>query len=145
MPPLRRRAADLPALAADLLDRLAARLGIDPPPLSAEVLDRLREHSWPGNVRELGNVLEAALIAGGGERLVLPAGFGDGGSPRGGAPVRPLADSIRAAIEAALIASRGKIYGPGGAAEQLELNPATLQSKMRKLGIDRARFITPAA
>ena len=144
VPPLRRRSADLPALAADLLDRLAARLRIDRPPLEPEILDRLARHRWPGNVRELANVLEAAIIAGGGVRLVLPEGFGAVTGPEAG-PARPFRDAVREAIEAALRASGGKIYGPGGAAELLELNPATLQSKMRKHGIDRARFTGPPA
>jgi transcriptional regulator with GAF, ATPase, and Fis domain len=47
----------------------------------------------------------------------------------------------REAIAHALTLARGKIYGPGGAAELLGLKPSTLQSKMRKLGLDRARFV----
>ncbi len=43
-------------------------------------------------------------------------------------------------ISSALGQARGKIYGPGGAAELLGLKPSTLQSKMRKLGIDRSDF-----
>ena len=41
--------------------------------------------------------------------------------------------SIRGAIEDALEATRGKIYGSDGAARRLGLPPATLQSKMKKL------------
>ncbi len=44
-------------------------------------------------------------------------------------------------ISAALSATRGRIYGESGAAKLLGLKPSTLQSKMRKLGIDRARFV----
>lgn len=50
------------------------------------------------------------------------------------------ADAQREAIARALASTKGKIYGPGGAAELLGLRPSTLQSKMRKLGLDRARF-----
>ncbi len=55
MPPLRERAADIPALAANFL-RSAQR------PLSAapETLAILQRHDWPGNLRELRNVLEYA-------------------------------------------------------------------------------------
>ncbi len=55
--------------------------------------------------------------------------------------VRPLDDTLRTAIEAALRHTQGKIYGEGGAAEALGLKPGTLQSKMRKLGIDRRLFV----
>jgi len=64
LPPLRARLDDLPALAAALLEELAAELG--PRRLSAEALERARGHGWPGNVRELRNVLyRAAATASG--------------------------------------------------------------------------------
>lgn len=44
-------------------------------------------------------------------------------------------------ISAALSATHGRIYGESGAAKLLGLKPSTLQSKMRKLGIERARFV----
>jgi transcriptional regulator of acetoin/glycerol metabolism len=37
----------------------------------------------------------------------------------------------------ALTASDGRIYGPGGAAHRLGLNPTTLYGKMRKHGIQK--------
>jgi hypothetical protein len=43
-------------------------------------------------------------------------------------------------ISAALEQTQGKIYGARGAAALLGLKPSTLQSKMRKLGIERATF-----
>jgi transcriptional regulator with GAF, ATPase, and Fis domain len=139
VPSLRQRREDLPGLVADLLDGLAARLGVDRPPVTADLLEALAGHRWPGNVRELANVLEAAMICGGGERLELPASFAPSPDP-GTERVRPFAEACRAAIAAALEVSRGKIYGRGGAAELLELKPATLQSKMRKLGVKRRHF-----
>lgn len=50
------------------------------------------------------------------------------------------AGAQREAIAQALTIARGKIYGPGGAADRLGLKPSTLQSKMRKLGLDRRHF-----
>jgi transcriptional regulator with GAF, ATPase, and Fis domain len=44
-------------------------------------------------------------------------------------------DAQRAAIGSALKQSGGKIYGPGGAAELLDLKPSTLQSKIKKPGM----------
>ena len=49
--------------------------------------------------------------------------------------------AVRVAIEEALRATRGKSYGAGGAAARLGLKPGTLQSKMRKLGIERGSFV----
>ena len=40
-------------------------------------------------------------------------------------------------IRKVLDRTRGKIYGPGGAAEILDIKPSTLQSRMQKLGVER--------
>ncbi|HVV86737.1 MAG TPA: sigma 54-interacting transcriptional regulator [Kofleriaceae bacterium] len=139
LPPLRDRAADLAPLAAAIVASRAAGLGVAPPPLSRTLLARLEAHDWPGNVRELENVLETALILGGGDGLRLPAELA-------ALPPRPRDDgthldaAIRAAIERVLRLTRGAIYGPAGAAARLGLRPTTLQSKMRKLGIRRTAF-----
>jgi transcriptional regulator with GAF, ATPase, and Fis domain len=42
-------------------------------------------------------------------------------------------------IQATLAATHGRIKGSGGAAQQLGLNPSTLYSRMRKLGIHSPR------
>lgn len=43
-------------------------------------------------------------------------------------------------IEAALEATHGRVEGPHGAARLLGINPYTLRGRMRKLGIDWAKF-----
>ena len=85
------------------------------------------------------NVLEAGMILGGGRALEVPDDFGR----RHRNPTGPYFDAaVRTTLEDSLRATHGKIYGPGGAAERLGLKPGTLQSKMRKLGIERSRFTT---
>jgi transcriptional regulator with GAF, ATPase, and Fis domain len=56
-------------------------------------------------------------------------------------PVDTIDVALIDCISAALSATRGRIYGEAGAAKLLGLKPSTLQSKMRKLGIERARFV----
>ncbi len=58
------------------------------------------------------------------------------------AAIEPLDVAIRRHIEAALAATAGRIEGRQGAAAMLRINPHTLRAKMRKLGIDWARFRT---
>ncbi len=45
-------------------------------------------------------------------------------------------------IEAALKESRGRIFGPTGAAAKLGIPRSTLESKIRSLKIDKNRFRT---
>ena len=52
-------------------------------------------------------------------------------------PLRSLAAIEREAIERTLVATRGRVSGPRGAARILGLKPTTLHSRMRKLGIRR--------
>jgi DNA-binding NtrC family response regulator len=138
VPPLRERRGDLAPLASELVARLAAQLRIAAPPITRAVLTRLDAHDWPGNVRELANVLETALILGGGRTLELPEELA---RPRVQDTRPRFEHAVRAAIEESLRATRGKIYGSDGAAARLGLRPGTLQSKMSKLGIRRADFV----
>jgi transcriptional regulator with GAF, ATPase, and Fis domain len=140
VPPLRERRGDLAPLVSVLVAQLADKLGSDPPPITRAILSRLAAHDWPGNVRELMNVLETALILGGGRSLELPEELARRSiqKPSGDAP--RFERAVREAIADALRATRGKLYGTDGAAARLGLKPGTLQSKMRKLGIRRADF-----
>jgi transcriptional regulator with GAF, ATPase, and Fis domain len=140
VPPLRDRRGDLAPLVSSLVDQLSRKLGVAAPPVTRAVLARLDAHDWPGNVRELMNVLETALILGGGRTLELPEELATRTRAKHSSGPRFEA-AVRAAIEESLRATRGKIYGDDGAAVRLGLKPGTLQSKMRKLGIRREDFV----
>jgi len=62
VPPLRERVEDIPQLAQDLLDRIAADTGRGSLRLASDAAERLEKYSWPGNVRELRNALERAAL-----------------------------------------------------------------------------------
>jgi formate hydrogenlyase transcriptional activator len=140
-PSLRERRGDLAPLVSSLVSQLCQKLGFAPPPVTRSVLSKLEAHDWPGNVRELMNVLEAALILGGGRALELPEQFATRTKKASEESTRPrFENAMRSAIEESLRATRGKIYGSDGAAARLGLKPGTLQSKMKKLGISRDDF-----
>ncbi|HET6610563.1 MAG TPA: sigma 54-interacting transcriptional regulator [Kofleriaceae bacterium] len=67
VPPLRQRAADIPALATAFLERLRSQVARRVAGFSAEAMAALCAHSWPGNVRELKNAVERAVVLGDGE------------------------------------------------------------------------------
>lgn len=140
LPPLRERRGDLGPLVASLTRQLARRLELPAPSISRSLLGRLEAHDWPGNVRELMNSLETAMILGRGNGLELPDEFSRRANPDITSGTPRFESAVRVAIEEALRATRGKIYGSAGAASRLGLKPGTLQSKMRKLGIVRGDF-----
>jgi formate hydrogenlyase transcriptional activator len=99
-------------------------------------MEALQRHPWPGNVRELRNVLEHGAIVTPGDTLTLPALEE---APSAAQPPHTLADAEREHMVRALERTRWHVKGPKGAAAQLGLNPATLYSRMKKLGIGLSR------
>ncbi|MCB9780644.1 MAG: sigma 54-interacting transcriptional regulator [Alphaproteobacteria bacterium] len=146
LPPLRARRQDIPALADHFAERAGRRLHGFPLAVSPDDLALLHGYDWPGNVRELAAVIERAAILGDGQRLDLVRALGTQrtGGARPAAPVpvgvTTLRDAQRAAITAALQASRGQIDGPTGAAVLLDIHPSTLRSRMLRLGLDWRTF-----
>ena len=130
VPPLRERASDVPELAAHFVALFAARHGRAPPRVRADTLRALQAHDWPGNVRELQNLLERAVILTDGPELALDPGWLAGASAAESA--KTWAAQERRRILDALTAAAGRVYGPGGAAHRLGLNPTTLYGKMHK-------------
>jgi len=147
LPPVRERLQDIPALAVHFSLRAAERLGLPPRMPDATDLVLLTAYPWPGNVRELASVIERAAILGDGRRLEVARALGIS-PPLALAAARPqvesmcssLEDVIRLHIETALSQCHGRVEGPFGAARLLALNPHTLRSKMRKLGLAGRRF-----
>jgi transcriptional regulator with GAF, ATPase, and Fis domain len=146
VPPLRQRPDDIPLLAAHFLEKHCRKLGRPLLEVSRATMAALQAHSWPGNVRELENVVERAVILSRGKwaeisvdrahasDLVSADGVSQHDVARGRASMVDLQrDHIRAILEDV----RWRVEGKGGAAEILGMNPNTLRTRMRKLGIQR--------
>jgi len=147
VPPLRERRMDIPQLVHHMLERKRIDLRLPATPeLEFGAIDRLMEYSWPGNVRELANLIERALILHREGPLRLETGLQPSAvrpaTPRGAPPAeasRRLDDVVRDHIVRVLEETGGKIHGPGGAAERLDINAGTLRNRMNKLGIEYGR------
>jgi formate hydrogenlyase transcriptional activator len=138
MPPLRERPDDVPLLVEYFAARHGTRLGKLFKRVDREALRRLTRYDWPGNVRELENVVERAVILSEGEVLRFDGADAKSTLPSAALPLREdLLHSERRRIEEALQAAHGKVSGPGGAAARLKLPSTTLESKIRRLGIDK--------
>ena len=71
VPPLRERAADIPALARHFLARFAAEEGKRIRAISPEALHLLAACHWPGNIRQLENTLFRAVVLADGDTISL--------------------------------------------------------------------------
>jgi transcriptional regulator with GAF, ATPase, and Fis domain len=148
LPPLRDRPEDVRVIAEGFLAQLSQRTGRGPWQLSPESLRWLESQIWKGNVRELVNALERATITSEGATLSIgdetdgPVQSHPGSGPAiasDGAALATLEEMEREHIRRALTTTDGKLYGPGGSADLLGVNPNTLRSRMKKLGLGGAR------
>jgi formate hydrogenlyase transcriptional activator len=143
LPPLRERRGDIPLLVEHFVRRLAREIGKPIREVQASSLDLLRFHDWPGNIRELRNVIERAVIVAGSETLTID---GRWLRPKSGArtpaspPAPTLAGVEKNLIEEALLATKGRVAGPFGAAVRLGVPSSTLEYKIRNFRIDKTRF-----
>ena len=140
IPPLRERATDIPLLVKHFLAQLQRKLAKPLQAVTDESLRRLKAYPWPGNIRELQNVLERACVM-----ATSPLVEIDDALPTATIAERPVSTSVatlddneRAHIRRALAVTGGRIHGPRGAANILDINPSTLRSRMEKLGIEAA-------
>jgi formate hydrogenlyase transcriptional activator len=144
VPALRDRRGDIPLLVEYLVERYAQKAGKRIRSISKDTLDLFEAYHWPGNIRELQNVIERAVILSDGDVFRVDASWLTPAPAKsavpGGALAANLAQREKAIIEAALREAHGVIGGATGAAAKLGLPRQTLESKMRKLGIDRYRF-----
>ncbi len=146
LPPLRQRLQDIGALATHFAASASVRLHGVPLRPTEHDIELLQAYDWPGNVRELSAVIERATILGGGTHLAIARSLGDRPRPivRASrflhAGNGSTASLDRSAIEDALGRTRGRIEGPRGAAMLLGIPPATLRSRMRKLGIEWSQY-----
>jgi formate hydrogenlyase transcriptional activator len=170
-PPLRERATDIPLLASFFLQRFAKKFGKPVKKVSNDTMHRLAAYAWPGNIRELQNVIERAILLSPGDTLMLAPDFGPASTNQVAAEVtrlnsRPvpsasiaendqslltsaatvgnsLEDVERRHIESVLAQTNWMIEGERGAARILNLNPSTLRSRMKNLGIKRPERTQP--
>jgi PAS domain S-box-containing protein len=135
IPPLRLRGEDIPLLSYYFVERFARKMHKRIEGVSQPCMHRLRNYRWPGNVRELASVIERAVILCEGntlEEVDVPVG-----GPAALQDNLNLDHLQRQHILDVLDQCGGTIEGPRGAAARLGINPATLRSRLKKLGIVR--------
>jgi formate hydrogenlyase transcriptional activator len=144
LPALRERISDISLLVGYLIDRYAKKLGKKIRGIDKKTIELFHTYDWPGNIRELQNVVERAVILSEGETFFVDETWLTHVTPKLATTTAPLvADLVeheREILETALRESEGVVGGPTGAAVKLGIPRQTLESKIRKLGINRHRF-----
>jgi PAS domain S-box-containing protein len=149
LPPLRERGEDIALLVEYFIDRYARKIGKNIRDISKKTLGLLQSYPWPGNIRELQNVIERSVLLCETESFSIDESW----LPKEASPAEPndqiqlpleLVAQEKNMIEAALKESRGRVFGPAGAATKLGIPRSTLESKIRSLRIDKNRFKTHA-
>lgn len=141
VPPLRERKEDIPLLAQHFREKFSKTLNRPCSPFSAKNIEQLQNYDWPGNIRELQNVIERALIVSTDGSVSFDLA-NKKLSPESTSTHEVIPDELRKAQEkenvlAALEKCSWKIYGPGGAAEMLGVQPATLAYRIKKMGLKK--------
>jgi two-component system response regulator AtoC len=70
MPPLRRRAEDLPQMVDYFVALHARAFRVNPAPLSRNVMRLMQRYEWPGNIRQLDNLIRSYVLMGSEDALV---------------------------------------------------------------------------
>ncbi len=152
LPALRSRREDIPLLVECFVARFASRLCRSFEPVSQPDLQLLQAHSWPGNVRELHNVVERAAVAARNGRLDFARALRASAAPEPLAASTPagriltvpgLEQIERANLLLALETTGWRVSGDQGAARLLDINPSTLASRIKALGLRRPHAHAP--
>ncbi len=141
-PPLRDRRSDIPMLVRHFVDKHSRRMGKTIESIPEESMKALTGWKWPGNIRELENFIERAVILTRSSVLHVPlAELANTETDAVPEVDSNLEAAEREHILRILRETRGMIGGSGGAAERLGLKRTTLNSKLKKLGIERSDYM----
>jgi PAS domain S-box-containing protein len=137
LPALRERRSDIPILVHHFVGKHAARMGKRIEAIPDETIEVLENWNWPGNIRELENLIERMVILSKGGVLAPPPTEMEG-------PQDLLDDNLtqieRGHIIRVLRETSGVLAGPDGAASRLGIKRTTLQSMLKRLGIEPQEF-----
>jgi len=149
MPSLRERTDDIPLLVEYFIGRFGKKVGKKFRAIDERTFNLFKAYGWPGNIRELQNVIERAVILSEDDTFSVDDGWLAGESPQLQDPTVGLDEVLsrqeKEMIESVLAETGGRVSGPGGAATKLGIPAGTLDSKIKRLGINKFRFKDPQA
>ena len=137
-PPLRDRKDDIPELVNHFINKYNYKVSGHIKSIHTSTIEKLMGYQWPGNIRELEHVIERAIIMNAGSQLRLGSWF-KSNKQENMLPdkLSTLEEVERNYIIKVLKETNGKIRGKNAASEILGLKPTTLESRMKKLNINK--------
>ena len=135
--PLRERKEDIGLLVRHFTNKFGAKIGKRINSIPKRAINSLQDYSWPGNIRELENVIERAVILSPASRLELGDWIPKKTVKEKQKSFQTLEDYEREYILNVLHETSWRVSGPKGAAKVLGMKPTTLESRMKKLEIQR--------
>jgi len=143
IPPLRERKDDIPILVRHFIDLYSKRYHKAVTMLADHLMNELLSYHWPGNIRELEHLIERSILLSEGPIIThLPDFHLNNTLAKIEVPENPVIKTMeemeRDYILQVLEKCNGKVFGKGGAAELLGMNVSTLNSRIKKLGIEKA-------
>lgn len=142
LPPLRERPEDIASLARHFIALYSNTLGKPIPGLAPSAIADLQAYTWPGNIRELEHTVERTVLLNREQTIrqfTLSGSHAKGGRPD--TSLSSLEEMEKSHIISVLRQCNGKIAGKGGAAECLKMHSSTLNSRIKKLGIQKLKSI----
>lgn len=137
LPPLRERRTDIPVLVQHFVRKHSARMGKHIDAVPDETMTVLQNWNWPGNIRELENMIERMVILSKDRVLALPPAELDAAQE---VTADNLTEKQRDHIIRVLRETNGVIAGADGAASRLGIKRTTLQSMLKRHGIELQDF-----
>jgi formate hydrogenlyase transcriptional activator len=141
LPALKDRKEDIPELVNYFIAKYSKNAGLKVNNITGKAMKQLMAYSWPGNVRELEHFIERSVLTTTGN-TIKNAPFPTAVEHKSKilneeSLLKSLDQNERDHIIRILNYCKGKISGAGGAAEILGVPVSTLNSKIKKLGIEK--------
>jgi formate hydrogenlyase transcriptional activator len=137
LPSLRERRSDVPILIHHFVRKHSAKMGKHVDIIPDETMTVLQGWHWPGNIRELENMIERMVILSKGRVLAAPP-------VELGVQQEVTEDNLREMKREHLIRvlreTGGILSGTDGAASRLGIKRTTLQSMLKRHGIELQNF-----
>lgn len=144
LPALRDRTEDIPLLAMHFLTKYATKAGKHVTGFSKAAIRQMQEYSWPGNIREMEHLIERQVLLSKKttitdlEILIKDKTIKDKDGVQ--VKIKTIDENERDHIFNVLQICKGRISGEHGAARLLGVPATTLNSKIKRLGLNKKHF-----